>query len=241
MGEKSPKGLIMFNYDETYDRVFNKVLGPNMILPDFIDLNGVVKRTEKIVNYLYNRSLRLDEECCYCCKSARADCTTEVFDTPWEDEPEEKYFCSEKCQELYLYSGDFQYFTCDACGREICGQNPRNGWHVQYRCEDGWIFCLKCYEDKLFKYGCDIEKLKLGYIPGAFLEEFDLYNSGYGKVRPYVNYFIGSQNSKKLFIDKALELINNDYIIIINYENIAITGDEGYVSLWAKEKNSGTE
>jgi hypothetical protein len=35
-------------------------------------------------------------------------------------------------------------------------------------------------------------------------------------------------------------LDNNGYKVIINYESIANTGDEGFVSLWAK-KNSGTK
>ena len=85
-----------------------------------------------------DRSDRLDTECSNCGDGlARRSFTRYVFETPWDNEEVEKRFCSEDCEVAYLYEDDFAYFTCHRCEREICEQNPRNGWHIQYRDYDG--------------------------------------------------------------------------------------------------------
>jgi len=57
----------------------------------------------------------------------------EVWERPFDDEPVVKHFCDENCEDLYLYGGGFAYFYCDDCNREVCEQNPSNGWHRQLR------------------------------------------------------------------------------------------------------------
>lgn len=62
----------------------------------------------------------------------------------------------------------------DSCDREICEQNPSNGWHIQYRDYDGDRLCLRCYKDLILENGIDREKLEDGKIPGM---SFDRGNS----------------------------------------------------------------
>jgi hypothetical protein len=222
----------MFNYDKTYDRVINKVLGPNMIFPDFINLEGVIKRTEKIVNYLFDRSQRLDKECFYCDKSAMEEFTREVYETPWDDEPVEKFFCSEECEQYYLYSGDFRYFICDCCEREICEQNPRNGWHVQYRMYNDAVLCLKCFEEEMLTNGLSYNNIKDGDFTGMFFDYKDLEDAGFeeGKV-----FFINSASTEKLCRKYCLKLKETGHLVLVNFERLAIGGIEGTVSVWFKK------
>jgi hypothetical protein len=224
----------MFNYDETYDKVFDKILGPNMMFPDFIDLEGVEKRTEKIVDYLLDRWQRMDRECCYCDKIARKEFVNKVYETPWDESPAEKYFCSEECEQNYLYGGDYAYFTCDICGREICGQNPRNGWMVQCRCEDGGMICLQCYETDILKNGILEEKFEKFQIPGMFLDNHDLRACGFEEVTGFTDYFVRTSEQAKTFCEYAIELIQRGCKVAVNYERMAIGGLEGTVTMWAK-------
>lgn len=93
---------------------------------------------------IHERGKRLDEPCDSCCKDSNSDFTMSLYHTPWDDEPTEHYFCSEECQGKYFHENDFQYFTCDHCGRLICKQNPSNGWHIQVREWGNCRICLKC-------------------------------------------------------------------------------------------------
>ena len=224
----------MFNYDETYDKVFTKVLGPNMMFPevDFISLEGVVERTEKIVNYLYERSQRMNVECCYCDKSAREQFTREVYETPWDETPVEKCFCSEECENYYLYSGDFRYFTCDECGREICEQNPRNGWHVQYRYYDDTMLCLKCFEKEMLENGLSYEALRDDKMTGMFFNYNELEDAGFQEGK---SFFINSSSGEKVCKNYCMKLKENGNAVVINYERVAIGGIEGTLTVWFKK------
>jgi hypothetical protein len=232
----------MSEYEKLYDKVLDKVIGPNMIIPGFLSVPAMVEKADRITNYIWDRRNRLKQECHNLCgKSAKKYYVSEVYETPWEDEPTLKHFCSEECQEAYLYGGDFAYFTCDICGREVCQQNPSNGWMVQYRYEDDMMYCLKCYEEEILANGHREEIFKRGQIPGMFLNDSDLINAGYEEVKHFENRFINNPVNAKPVIDKALELINNGFKIVVNYERMAIGGLEGYVTLWAKNNDDQTE
>ena len=105
------------------------------------------ERAERIADYLVERGKRLEHPC-DCCwdKQAHADFSVSCYHTPWDDEPTEHHYCSDKCQDAHLYQDDFQYFTCEHCGRLICEQNPANGWHVQVREWENCRICLKCFQ-----------------------------------------------------------------------------------------------
>lgn len=225
----------MSEYDDLYDKVFDKYLGPPSF-PDFLDPEVIQKKTEILMDYIMSRRNRSKDLCDNLCDNfARKNFTREVYETPWDDEPTLKHFCSEECEEAYLYGGDFAYFTCDCCGREVCQQNPRNGWMVQYRYEDSTMYCLKCYEEDILENGHSEEKFKNGQIPGMFLNDSDLEDAGFEPVLPFTDYFVRTTNSAQVFANKALELINNGFKVVVNYERMAIGGIEGTVSMWAKK------
>ena len=79
-----------------------------------------LNRAERIHDYLMDRSDRKGEDCITCLdKKARCTETRYVYETPWDDQEAEKPFCSEECAEIYLYEGDFSYFWCEPCQRDI--------------------------------------------------------------------------------------------------------------------------
>jgi len=176
-------------------------------------------------------------ECLYCNKEAKEDFTVVAYETPWDDEPVEKHFCSEECRDEYLYGDDFAYFYCDYCDREICQQNPRNGWHVQYRTVNGEAMCLKCYEEYILENGIEREKFENNQIPGMFFSwnNIEAREAGYQEVNGYINNHITGEESVKRFCEKAIELIDKGYKAVVAYESMAIGGLEGYVTLLKKE------
>ncbi|MCW4050398.1 MAG: hypothetical protein NWE89_11760, partial [Candidatus Bathyarchaeota archaeon] len=106
----------------------------------------------------------------------------ELYDTPFDSAPDTVYFCSTLCYEAQIgnvYSKDFRYFTCPVCEREICEQNPANGWHVQYRVYQDEQICNKCYEQICFEQGVDRKYFKDGTVHGLFFNDSDLTEHGY--------------------------------------------------------------
>ena len=101
-------------------------------------------------------------------KPAHRSQTRYPYETPWDDEPVEKYFCSDDCGDSYMYEEPWAYFWCDRCDREISEQHPQNGWHIQYRDYDGERVCLSCYQELILENGVEQEKLEDGMIPGMF-------------------------------------------------------------------------
>jgi len=222
---------------EIYGKLLRKSGPP---LPGFEEAveEQLFSRALKIYHYLLERADRLDVECDGCWdRSARGSFTRYVFDTPWDKKETEKHFCSEDCETNYLYGGDFSYFTCEECEREICGQNPRNGWHIQYRDYDGETVCLKCYEDLIFRNGVEREKLEKGIIPGMFfsLDNSEPVEAGYREVPGFTDFFIYNQNDVNRFIKKALRLMEKGRKVVIGYERLAIGGSEGYVTMFEKD------
>lgn len=200
------------------------------------------ERALKIHDYLEDRADRLDTPCILCHdNTARRSQTRYVYATPWDEDETEMPFCSEDCEVNYLYTGDFQYFRCDPCGREICEQNPMNGWHIQYRDCDGETVCLKCYKGLILENGVEREKLEDGKIPGMFFEwgNDTAKDAGYAEVPKFTNYFVGSQERADRFLGKALELIDHGYLVVVAYEEMSIDGLEGYVTLMARRGEHG--
>jgi hypothetical protein len=172
-------------------------------------------------------------------KFARVHISNLYFDTPWDECGEVRYFCSHECQENYERSGDFDFFYCQYCDRMICEQNPSNGWHVQYRWLHDEQICLKCYEEYILEEGIDIEHFINGEIPGMFFSygNTEPKEKGYEEVEGYTNFFIRTDKDKSNFCKKAVELIQSEHKVVVGYENMAIGGLEGFVTLFAKKEN----
>ena len=183
----------------------------------------------------------------------------ELFDTPWDSEGTLGYFCNDEfghvenmrdndeepydswkyylsCAEV-LKDGswaDFRYFDCEGCNRTICEQNPRNGWHVQYRvddeCGDYEQICLKCFQDRILEYGVDRDSIENGNIVGMFFSHNDPLLEGWDK---FIDYrFINSSDSKDRLLNEVLENIDNGYKVVIGYETMGIGGGEGSVNVY---------
>jgi len=185
-------------------------------------------------------------------KDIRAMYIHELFDTPWDDKSRIAYLCktapkkirerhyAHSCEDLLSDSswGDFRYFVCEDCGREICEQNPSNGWHTQVRVVDDCIqLCLKCYEVMILRDGISRETLEEGKLPGMFFSgnNSELTETGFECIEYYV-YIRGTADAKALCA-KALTLVDT-HIVLFAYESMAIGGLEGYVSLYAKPREN---
>ena len=174
-------------------------------------------------------------ECLSCEKDVVKGFSVGVYDTPWDDVIEVKKFCSDECMEEYLYEGDFSYFCCGICNREICRQNPSNGYHTQVKILGGEEVCLRCYEKYILENGIDREDFENGQIPGMFFNvgNNEVLDKGYEEVGCY---FISGLSRAKEVCDEAIALIDDGYKVVIGYERLAITGGEGSITMFKKLK-----
>ncbi len=141
------------------------------------------------------------------------DCLDKLLDTSW---------------------GDFRYFACAACHRTIIRQCPSNGWRSYVKERDGAEICVKCYQDEVLESGETIDKFEHGIIPGDFYNEWDIKGNGWKSIDKLGNFFFSGSGSAKRFCDSAIGLINQGKKVLVDYDSIAITGEEGYVSLFVK-------
>lgn len=181
----------------------------------------------------------------------------ELYDTPWDDTPRIAYLHKripaalkkdspfkyiDSCSELLDDHSwaDFRYFECVECQRMICEQNPRNGWHTQYRYwgedGDGEQICLRCYEKEVLENGIPREKFENEQLPGMFFsgDNSEPLDAGYEKEG---TYFVGDATP---VCAKALELIDSGHKVVVGYESMAIGGLEGTVSLFYKKEETPT-
>ena len=222
--------------EELYQTILER---QHPVLPGFEDIfdERASQRAFKIHDYLLDRADRLDENCQLCWeKPSRKSHTRGVYETPWDANEVEKTFCSEEHAETYLSEDPFAYFWCEPCGRQICKQNPANGWMVQVKDYDGEEVCLSCYQDLILENGLERDKFEAGQIPGMFFSHGnpEPLDAGYTEVDGFDRFFVKGSDRVRQVRDKALELIDSGCKVVVGYENMAITGDEGFVSLFRK-------
>jgi len=234
-----PKCVVPSRQD-LYEKVLKRYPNP---LPGFDDTGSqeqiISERTDRLHRYLMDRADRLDTGCDNCDdKFARKSESRYLYDTPWEVNPRELNFCSDKCGDDYYYAGDFSYQFCEPCERDICIRNPADGWMFQFKDYDGEELCLKCYMGEILDHGIEREKLEGGQIPGMFFNHGnpEALEAGYETVEGFDHYFIRDPHHVKRFTKKALELIDQDKKVVVGYEKMAIGGIEGYVTMMVKNE-----
>ena len=162
----------------------------------------------------------------------------EFYSRPFDESPDENYFVnwfSADCYAGRVYSKDFAYEVCDECNRTICFQNPSNGWHVQMHITDGGCICNKCYEENALIYGIN-DDFDGESIPGQFFNYKDIEENGWEKVEDSI--LAGSGYSGYRNPEYAISIIQKwidaGRKVLVNYENMAIGGLGGYVSIYIK-------
>ena len=162
----------------------------------------------------------------------------EFYSRPFDKSPAELYFVSYFTAECYkgsIYSIDFGYYHCDSCERDVCGQNPANGWHSQVHIHDGWVECNKCYEERTLRDG--INEDFDDNIPGQFFNEADIQDNGWAEEETSVlagSGYSGYADPNNV-INKIRRLIDSGKKVLVNYDSMAIGGLGGYVSLYTKD------
>jgi hypothetical protein len=162
----------------------------------------------------------------------------ELFDTPWEQSPRTVWFCSDRCEESYCFSGDFEYSFCDCCGRKVCSQNPSNGWQVQYRShrELGEV-CLRCYEEEITKNGQPRSDFEGNQILGGMFFSWgnrEPVAAGFDEVEGFSDCYITNHDSARRYNSHALGLVNSGHKVLTAYERMGIGGTEGYITMMSK-------
>jgi hypothetical protein len=224
----------------TESALIEYVVNRNEIIPSLKDvtIERLTSRARKIYAYLVKRENRTEERC-DCCVNKNADkrFSAEVYEAPWDVNTTEFNFCSDECREAYLYEGDFSYFTCDVCGREICEQCKSNGWHIHYRDDEvtGGRICLRCYEEDAMANGLARGTFEEGTLAGMFINEDDLTSNGWQVVEEYESYFVNGKDSAKGYCDVALEYIDKGYKVMTGYSRLGLGGGEGYVTMLIKK------
>jgi hypothetical protein len=192
---------------------------------------------------------------CHDTKDVRAMYALEVYDHPSDALPKTIHVCKratwtkknaryswlESCEELLTDSSwaDFRYFTCDLCNRMICEQAPENGWHSQVRyLGDGDVaVCLTCYQEMLLRDGIEREVFERRQLPGMFFSSVELSDW----TRIVDDKHIRSKADAKDACAIAIDYIDRGYKVLVDYERMAIGGLEGYVSLYAKQKDGSDD
>lgn len=161
----------------------------------------------------------------------------DLYDCPFDYSPNDMIFSCDyaiRCMIGEIYSKDFMYEYCEGCGRYVCAQDPANGWHSQVHYGDGFVECNKCYEERTLAEGINDDFNN--NIPGQFYNDLDIKSNGWllyeGRLLAGSGR-VGYSNPNNV-IDKISALIDKDTKVLINYEDMAIGGLGGYVSIYTK-------
>ena len=199
---------------------------------------------------------------CYECERERPKDATyeyELYDTPWDDVGTTAYLCTdefghaeverengrevfesweyyESCEEVLKDSGwsSFRYFDCVECDRTICEQDPKNGYHQQYRINDIEEYeqvCLQCFQDQILRYGISRDSVENGELSGLFFQRGKL--DDWDKVIDYKR--IDDSETKQEVLDDIYTWMDEDYKVAIDYERMGIGCLEGYISVYRKK------
>ena len=161
----------------------------------------------------------------------------ETYSTPFDEFPEIRHYISYDGIDGLMgrvYSRDFAYFECPRCGRIICEQNPKNGYHVQCKFiedEDGYV-CNSCYETQLLEIGSSRKKLENYELDGLFLDNEDLYEF---EELQNIPSFVNGSNLKHV-CDLILETVKPEEVFLIQYNRLGLGGGEGYITVYKKKK-----
>ena len=114
---------------------------------DDAQIDKAWERAKRIRSYLLDRSERMEGDCMQCGKKkALYSQIRYAYDTPWDEQPVIRLFCSDDCGDSYMYEEPWAYFMCNRCDREILDKNPQDSDQMQYRNQNGELICLKCCE-----------------------------------------------------------------------------------------------
>jgi hypothetical protein len=202
---------------------------------------------------------------CYECNRERPEkrtVTLNVFDTPWVEMGEPRSFCIdqfghyellndkdkadwgrtwehyESCASVLNDHGwaDFRYFDCVECKRTICEQNPKNGWHQQFkRTTLEEYICLRCYTEDILEHGIHENLIaNRGVGAGVFFNHGnpEVIKAGYELLFDFIK--VAGTNAEEIK-QLCLKNIHEGFKIVICIERLSTMGDEGWVSVYRKK------
>ena len=170
-----------------------------------------------------------------------------LYDSPWDELPKEKWLCDTNYDDDYGSCADkltdnswsdFRYSECDICQRLVCNQSPKNGWHVQMMWYKDEYICLKCYEKEMFLYGIDEDTIDDRSLSGMFFNYDELEEQGFK--RDSIHFAASTYDA--IHINARMrELISEGNYVLLNYERMAIGGLEGDCSIWKRKNTPAAE
>lgn len=166
-----------------------------------------------------------------------------LYSQPWDEEPEDNYYSSYfaiDCMVGQIYNKDFTYSKCDWCEKNICEQNPFNGWVTQFRDVNNneERICLKCLQESILVMGIPEESFEQNKIPSeamfyshSELKEFnwELYKSD---IR--IQTIDDTENMNQI----CLKLLNKEKKVLLDLSSMSIGGLEGYLNIYIKNNKN---
>lgn len=187
---------------------------------------------QKTERAFYNiERVKLNENCGECDKSyADPYIISEWFGSPWDIEGTIYHFCDAECRENFECCSDT--FYCERCDRNIATSRGHLS-HVRTidECEQ---ICLQCYQEEILENGVDVELIQEGKLPGMFFNHGNAEVTDAGWETHKYNFFVHFGQREEL-MNELLEL-SEKYKLIIAYEHLSIMGDEGWISIYKKER-----
>jgi hypothetical protein len=172
------------------------------------------------------------KKCEWCDKEIDNPLIFKIFQ-PFDEEGLELVLCEECANEPQ----EFRY--CEYCCRYIWNNNGRRV-NISYDENEG-IICAECYQEDVLRHGQPAKDFLQGTIKGDFYDREDLEENNFLKDSSYqiglgYSSYHGYSDVERLN-NRALELIEHNYQVIVNYESLAIGGLGGYVQIWKRHNN----
>lgn len=159
----------------------------------------------------------------------------ELCDTPWNNDPHAKWFCSDKCEDEFTHPRDFNSEPRETRRRQVYYQNPRNGWHIQYRAYEymGPVW-LGSYQTGIFQYGQPREDYGYQRIRASYAN-LECHKRGSEIVPAFTGYRIRDLPSIKEHTRHGSALIDDGFKVITADKRLAIGALERYrTSMYGK-------
>ena len=157
-----------------------------------------------------------------------------LYETPWEEEGDQHWFCSEECTAAYL----LLYEECGSCERVIRDVHPRSLRQSQFRDHVRYGgMCLQCYEGEILTNGQPREDFEGDTIRGGMFFSWcnpEPRQARFSPVDGFADYYVSDRLVVRLYNSRARRLIDTEHHVVTGYERLSILGDEGYVTMFSR-------
>lgn len=129
---------------------------------------------------------------------------------------------------------NFRLFTCGNCGRLVSRQCNSDGHRSYVKIVNGEEICVACYHKDVLQNGMSVD-FSDG-IPGDFFNPADIEAYGWEPVNHIQNYHVKHPTTIDQVKKTAADLAAKERLILIDYDDMATTYTEGFISMFSKPR-----